>query len=117
MKDIHEQIIELGNVLKNQEAYQNLLKDEKIMEADQEVISLSINVNTLENDYNDLRKIYQENHDLVIKKQKELYQAKLKLDNHPLVKKYMEDLNQVNLPLRYLETNLLSKFISKRHKC
>lgn len=51
------------------------------------------------------------------KKQKSLYEAKLKLDSNKDIKEYNRLLSVINEPLHYLEFNLISLFQKGNHSC
>ena len=109
MKDIHEQIEEISNLLKNDPSRKKLKELNNLLENDEEVIRLSEELKRLEREYSSLLNHEEESSPISKMKQKELFEAKKKLDDHPLVKKYYECLQEVNEPLRYLEYALLNK--------
>ncbi|MGN1295275.1 MAG: YlbF family regulator [Bacilli bacterium] len=109
MKDIHEQIEEIASLLKNDPARENLKKLNDLIENDDEVIKLSEELKRLEREYSSLLNHEEETSTEAKKKQKELFEAKKRLDSHPLVQQYYQCLQEVNEPLHYLEYQLLNR--------
>ena len=116
MKDIHEEIFELGEKLNNREEVKKIIEIENKLKEDLEVLKLAYNFSIAQSEYNSCLNHYDFDSKEASIYQKKLYEAKLALDLHPLVKEYNEWLVKVNEPLRYLEYNLLNKLISA-HKC
>ena len=117
MKDIHEEMDELINLLNNQEAVKKLKEIEKKMNEDLEILKLSNDFSLAQSEYNSSLNHYSFDSEEARKYQKKLYESKNRLDSHPLVKEYYKYLSMVNEPLHYLEFNLFSKFTSNDHKC
>ena len=116
MKDIHEEIIELGEKLNNRKEVLELLELEKKMKEDEEVLRLAHEFSLAQSEYNSCLNHYDFSSSEASIYQKKLYQAKLNLESNSLVRDYNECLKKVNEPLRYLEYNLFNKLNSK-HKC
>lgn len=116
MKDIHEEIIELGEKLNSREEVQRLIELEKRLKEDEEVLKLAHDFSLAQSEYNSCLNHYDFESKEASVYQKKLYEAKLTLDSHPLVKEYNDCLIKVNEPLRYLEYNLLSK-LNSSYKC
>ena len=117
MKDIHEEMDEIINLLNKQEEIKKLKEIEKRMNEDLEVLKLSNDFSLAQSEYNSSLNHYSFDSKEASIYQKKLYEAKSKLDNHPLVKEYLQCLSKVNEPLHYLEFNLFNKFSSSSHKC
>ena len=109
MKDIHIKIQELGELIKDQEAYRKLIELDKQMNEDDEVLKLVNDFSLAQSEYNSVLNHFDFESPEAKKSQKLLFAAKLRLDSHPLVQEYNECLKEVNEPLRYLEYNLIKK--------
>lgn len=80
-----------------------------------ETLKLVNEFNKASEDYNFVLKVFPNDKELHLKKQNELYQAKLKMDTSPLVKEYNDLLKTINEPLYYLEFNLINLFQKRGH--
>lgn len=117
MKDIHEEMDEVINLLNKQEEVKKLKEIENKMKEDLEVLKLSNDFSLAQSEYNSSLNHYSFESEEAKAYQKKLYETKNKLDNHPLVNEYYKYLSLVNEPLHYLEFNLFNKFSSKNHNC
>ena len=112
MKDIHEKMDDISDLIKGREVYQRLKEIESKMNEDLEVLKLANDFNLAQSEYNSCLNHYAFESEEAKKYQRRLYEAKLSLDEHPLIKEYYECLKEVNEPLRYLEFNLLNPITS-----
>ena len=92
----------------------HLLELEKKINDDEEVISLSMKKETVNNKYIDLLKYYKEDDEVVVNARKELFSAKKELDSHPLVKEYLKAYSEVE-QLLYELNNILFKDVKRGH--
>lgn len=108
-------LYELKNAIDNDGRMKNLLRIEKEMENNEEVILLARIKDNINDRYNDLLKIYDEKDERVTKVQEELYVAKKALDEHPLVKEYLKAYKEVRLMYEKVDETLIKPF--KTHVC
>ena len=95
--DNDERIIVLNNI-------------EKEMNDNEEVMALAYRKDLASDEYNDLLKIYDENHPSVAAAKERLYLAKKRLDEHHLVKRYLEAFREVKLLLFEVNKILFDDF-------
>lgn len=109
---LEEKIID---AIKNMSERTLLKEIENKIFTDEECLSLISSFNQAQDEYNFTLKLFKEDHELTLQKQKALYEAKLKMDTHPLINEYNTLLKTCNEPLRYIEYKLISLF-QKGHK-
>ena len=103
---------ELLNKLLNMPERKEIKQIEEEIFSNEECILLISNFQKAQEDYNFTLKIYKENSIQAQQKQKELYQAKLKINRYNLL------LKEINEPLRYLDYKLISLFQKRSfHQC
>ena len=90
---------ELNKELTNDERYINVVRFEKEMEEDEEVIKLSYKKDVANANYNDTLRHFSEDSKEAKKAQKELYLAKKELEEHPKVKRYLKALQELRMLL------------------
>ena len=95
--------------------FQNLLRLEKEINDNEEVIKLAYKKDMANTKYNDLLKYYKEEDEIVIEARKELFESKKTLDSHPLVKEYLKAYSEVEQLLYQMNNILLRDF--KEGKC
>ena len=115
--DINEEILLLGEKLRNRDEYLKLKEIEKKMETNLEVLKLVNDFSLAQSEYNSCLNHFDAYSPQAMNYQKKLYESKLKLDSHPLVVEYYKFLSIVNEPLRYIEFNLLDLFKTKHINC
>ena len=109
---------ELLNKLLNMPERKEIKQIEEEIFSNEECILLISNFQKAQEDYNFTLKMYKENSIQAQQKQKELYQAKLKMDQNKLINRYNLLLKEINEPLRYLDYKLISLFQKRSfHRC
>lgn len=101
---------ELKAAMDNDPRFLRLKEIEERMNNDESVMKLAYQKDMKNDRYNDLLKIYDENHPLVKQAQKELYEANQELNNHMLVKSYMAAYLEVKMVLHQVNNILFSDF-------
>lgn len=101
---------ELKATMDNDPRFLRLKEIEERMNNDESVMKLAYQKDMKNDRYNDLLKIYDENHPLVKQAQKELYEANQELNNHMLVKSYMAAYLEVKMVLHQVNNILFSDF-------
>lgn len=92
-----EKLYKLKEILNSHPKVELLLTCETFLEASDEVKKISQKVKDKEKQFNKLSEIYDANHALIKKAQKELFKAKTLLDQHPLVLNYLKAYQDVRL--------------------
>lgn len=105
----------LKNALDNDYRFLQLKEIEEKMNNDEEVMKLAYQKDTKNNRYNDLLKIYDDSHPLVIEARKELVEAKTKLESYPIVKQYLKAYIEVRDVLYKINDILFSDLKGKRY--
>lgn len=100
----------LKNAMENDPRFLRLKEIEEIMNDDESVMRLAYRKDMENDKYNDLLKIYDENHPLVKQAQKALYDANQELNNHPVVKSYMAVYLEVKMVLHQVNNILFADF-------
>ena len=112
--NMDEKIFFLTDKLKkemdNDPRFLRLEEVEKKMNDDEEVMRLAYQKDMKSNKYNDLLKIYDDKHPLVVAARKELVEAKTNLESHPLVKKYLIAYKEVKMLLYKVNEILFGDF-------
>ena len=112
---LEEKII---NAIKNMSERTLLKEIENKIFSNEECLLLISSFNQAQDEYNFTMKLFKEDHELTLEKQKLLYEAKLKMDTHPLISEYNKLLKICNEPLRYIEYKLISLFQKGyKHQC
>lgn len=115
LKELEEQMI---NKIKNMAEREQLKEIEQQIFNNEECLSLISQFQNAQNEYNFALKIFKDNHQTTIQRQKELHQAKLKMDSNQLINQYNNLLIKCNEPLRYIEYKLISLFQKgNNHQC
>lgn len=100
----------LKNAMENDPRFLRLKEIEEKMNDDESVMRLAYHKDIENDKYNDLLKIYDENHPLVKQAQKALYDANQELNNHPVVKSYMAAYLEVKMVLHQVNNILFADF-------
>ena len=100
----------LKNAMENDPRFLRLKEIEEKMNDDESVMRLAYHKDMENDKYNDLLKIYDENHPLVKQAQKALYDANQELNNHPVVKSYMAVYLEVKMVLHQVNNILFADF-------
>lgn len=112
-----EKIYALKDAINNDPRVLDLLKKEKNMEENEEVMVLSYHYSRAQDEYNNALKHYKEDSDEIKIYQKKLFEAKQKLDSHCLVKDYLKAYKEVRLMYKEIEELIINPFIRKHdHK-
>ena len=106
---------ELRKEMDNDPRFMRLDELNKRMNDDESVILLAMKKDRLNEKYNDLCKVYDDENPLVVEARKELLDAKIELESHPLVKEYLAAYNEVRTLLMEVNDILFSEF--KGGKC
>ena len=101
---------ELKKAMDNDPRFLRIKEVEERMNNDESVMRLAYQKDMKNDRYNDLLKIYDENHPLVKQAQKELYDANQALINHLLVKSYMAAYLEVKMVLHQVNNILFGDF-------
>ena len=81
---------ELKKEMDNDPRFLKLQEKEEKMNNSEEVMRLAYQKDLKSDRYNDLLKIYDDKHPLVVQARKELVEAKTNLESHQLVKEYLQ---------------------------
>ena len=100
----------LKNAMENDPRFLRLKEIEEKMNDDESVMRLAYHKDMENDKYNDLLKIYDENHSLVKQAQKALYDANQELNNHLVVKSYMAAYLEVKMVLHQVNNILFADF-------
>lgn len=100
----------LKNAMENDPRFLRLKEIEEKMNDDESVMRLAYHKDMENDKYNDLLKIYDENHPLVKQAQKALYDANQELNNHLVVKSYMAAYLEVKMVLHQVNNILFADF-------
>ena len=118
MQDIHSKIDDFVSLIKSRPCYEELLKQNEIMETSEEVIKLSNAFLDAQLLYSDGLKYYAEDSLELKKIYLKMRDAKMALDSNPIVKRYYELLSEYNEPLNYVQFKMLSLFkLKQNHNC
>ena len=101
---------ELKKEMDNDPRFLKLQEAEERMNNDEEVMRLAYQKDLKSDKYNDLLKIYDDNHPLVVAARKELVEAKTNLESHPLVKDYLKAYAEVKMLLYKVNDILFGDF-------
>ena len=93
----------------------NELEDK--MNKDEDVMCLAYQKDVALTNFEDALKHFKEGSPEVQKAQKELYDAKLKLDTHPLVDEYRKAYNEVRKLYDRINKELFSDFVDNKRGC
>ena len=94
-----------------------LSKAEAKMNDDEEVMRLAYQKDVALTNFEDALKHFKEGSVEVQKAQKELYEAKLKLDSHPLVDEYRKAYNEVRKLYDTINKELFADFVNDKRGC
>lgn len=108
-----EKLYTLKDILNNHPKVLFLKASEKLLEESFEVQALSELVKEKEKQYNDLVEIYDKNHNEVKEAQKNLFEAKLKLDQNPLVENYLKAFQAVRSLYELINEVLFNPFLKE----
>ena len=112
--NMDEKIIFLTDELKkemdNDPRFLKLQEVEERMNNNEEVMRLAYQKDMKSDRYNDLLKIYDDKHPLVVSARKELVAAKAELESHPLVKEYLSAYKEVKMLLYKVNDILFGDF-------
>lgn len=109
--ETYQAIIDLKENIKSSEAYITLLEKEKVMENNEEVISLAYQVDIASSEYSEILKHFKEGSHEEKEARHKLYVAKKALDEHPLVKDYLAAYQRLRIMLEEIN-DILFKDIS-----
>lgn len=109
--ETYQATLELKEKIKTSEEYLDLLKKEKEMESNQEVMALAYQVDQCSSFYSDVLSHFPEDSIEVKEARQKLYFAKKALDEHPLVEAYLKAYQKVRLILEEVN-DILFKDIS-----
>ena len=101
---------ELKKEMDNDPRFLKLQEIEEKMNNDEEVMRLAYQKDLKSDRYNDLLKIYDDKHPLVVSARKELVEAKTNLESHPLVKEYLKAYAEVKMLLYKVNDILFGDF-------
>ena len=101
---------ELKKEMDKDPRFLRLQEVEERMNNDEEVMRLAYQKDLKSDHYNDLLKIYDDKHPLVVSARKELVEAKANLESHPLVKEYLNAYKEVKMLLYKVNDILFSDF-------
>ena len=101
---------ELKKEMDNDPRFLRLQEIEEKMNNDEEVMRLAYQKDLKSDRYNDLLKIYDDKHPLVVSARKELVEAKTNLESHPLVKEYLKAYSEVKMLLYKVNDILFGDF-------
>ncbi|MBP5091118.1 MAG: YlbF family regulator [Bacilli bacterium] len=113
-RELLEKLSEFAALLDSDPRLVALNEEEKVINGNEEVLSLSKELKKAEETFEDARSHYGEKGELTKQAQKALFAAKLSLDSHPEVKKYNEAYVQVKDLYLYIDDILFSDFRSKK---
>ena len=113
MKDIHEEIISLGEFIKSRDVISKIKEIEDKMEQDEEFIRLVNLYSEAQSEYSHALDHYDDGSEELKTYLKKLHEIKTKVDTYPLSIEYYKLLSEINEPLHYLEFNLLNRFKDK----
>ena len=101
---------ELKKEMDNDPRFLKLQEIEEKMNNDEEVMRLAYQKDLKSDRYNDLLKIYDDKHPLVVSARKELVEAKSNLESHHLVKEYLKAYAEVKMLLYKVNDILFGDF-------
>ena len=101
---------ELKKEMDNDPRFLKLQEIEEKMNNDEEVMRLAYQKDLKSDRYNDLLKIYDDKHPLVVSARKELVEAKSNLESHSLVKEYLKAYAEVKMLLYKVNDILFGDF-------
>ena len=101
---------ELKKEMDSDPRFLRLQEIEEKMNNDEEVMRLAYQKDLKSDRYNDLLKIYDDKHPLVVSARKELVEAKTNLESHPLVKEYLKAYAEVKMLLYKVNDILFGDF-------
>ena len=107
-------VVKLKIEMDNDPRFLRLKEIEKKMDNDESVMRLAYQKDIKNDQYNDMLKLYDENHPNSIKARKELAEAKEALDSHPVVKEYLEAYAEVRMLLYKVNEILFKDFKGER---
>lgn len=114
LEDLENEMI---SHIKNMEERKLLKEIENQVFSNDECLNLISQFQNAQNEYNFALKIFKDDQKIIQLRQKELHQAKLKMDSHYLISEYNNLLIKCNEPLRYLEYKLFSLFQKGKKEC
>ncbi len=114
--ELYSSLVSLKEAIENDKRVKALNEIEKRMSEDEEVMRLSYLKDVASFEYDDALKHFKEDDEVVLQKQKTLYETKYNLDSHPLVKEYNQKYQEVRLLYNHINDVLFSEFVSK-NKC
>lgn len=117
MAEYLERAYELKELMNEDPRFIRLLKAEKAMENNEEVMALSYNKDLKETFLSDALKHFDSHSEEVKKARLELYRASERLDAHPLVKEYLKAYKEVEQVLEEINDILLKDVIDKHENC
>lgn len=113
---ILNKVLSLKECLKNDERIIILNDLEKRLENDESVIALAYKKDMATTMYEDALKHYKSDSEEVSIAQKNLYEAKKKLDENPLVKQYNKAYKEVWLLYKYINKEIFDDFLDNKNK-
>ena len=112
-KELYDALLKLKESIENDSRVLALNEVDARLSSNEEVMKLSYKKDMAVIEYEDAINHFGQTHEITLKAQKKLYEAKKELDSHPLVKEYNQKYQEVRLMYNHINEELFGRFISK----